>query len=210
MARKRGASEHKLVLTDSGRPSECTAREFTVSAKISNEVFESALYCSSGSNQRRIDSAAVCRFSGSKRGDSPFAVPLRPGSASQSLGQPFSMSSEPVFAHHSNHPGVMQPLIQEHQRTTKGCAVERGIEFSNRHELSTSYTAFSSDLGSWPHLGARGKDTGLSSKDSSKGLSATVGLGFGVGVGSNGADTGPASTDSDIPGPLALARWGST
>jgi hypothetical protein len=208
MARKRGASKHGLVLTDSGRPSECTAREFTVSAKISNEVFESVLHCSGGSNRGQIDSAAVCRLSGSKRGDSPFAVPLRPGSASQSLGQPFSMSSEPVFPH---HPGVMHPLIQEHE----GCAVGSGIEFSNRHELATSYTAFSSDLGSWPHLWARGEDTGLASKNSSKRVGATVGLGVGVGVASGvggwgwgGADTGPASTDSYIPGPLALERWG--
>jgi len=194
VARKRGASKRGLVLTDSGRPSECTsAREFTVSAKMSNEVFESALYCSSGSNGGKIDSAAVCRFSGSKRGDSVFAVPARPSSASQSLGQPFTWNSEPVFHR--------QPLIQEHQRTINGCAVGRGIELSNRHEFASSYTAFSSHLGS-----ARGKETGLASKNSYKGVGATV-VGVGAGVGATGVDSGPASADSYIPGPLALERW---
>jgi hypothetical protein len=80
-------------------------------------------------------------FSASKGGDSPFAVPLRPGSASQSLGQPFSIRSEPVLPHHlapsSRCPSPSSrchaPLHSRANAQSRGeCAAGRGIEFSNR------------------------------------------------------------------------------
>jgi len=94
---RRGVSSCGAV-DDLIKPSACITREYAVSAKISHEAYDSALYRSSGSAQDTFDNSAY-RANGSKRGSSPFAVSARPSSASQPLGLPFIISSEPLFPH---------------------------------------------------------------------------------------------------------------
>jgi hypothetical protein len=150
------------------------------------------LYCSSGSTRGKIVSAAVCRFSASKGGDSPFAVPVRPGSASQSLGQPFSIRSEPALPHQiapssrCSFPIIQVPCTPEFKSINAQLrGVRRGVGSNSAIDTNSPHHIRKIFLGSWfvaSPLG-QGEDTGLPSEDPSKGVGATVGLGVGEGWG---------------------------
>jgi hypothetical protein len=106
------------------------------------------------------------------------------------LGQ--SLSFPIILPHHPgvlpHHPGAMHPFIQEQTRN-RGVSVRRGVGSNSATDNRTCHIIYGILLGSWfvASPSARGKDTGLSSKDSSKRMGATVGLGAGIGVGATGA-----------------------